>query len=155
MIPLTLSQVLDAIREDTLDILWQKFAALRLTSASEDLSLYIFSLEEPEQIVALRLCLLVHASTNGKEIPKVLQLQAACTSIKQDTLVIAGTGFGKTHIMALLMLLEKSSSNSIIITITPTMRLQTTQVRRIFYSLHPTNFHFSSKLIQRSTKYQP
>ncbi|KAE9386281.1 hypothetical protein BT96DRAFT_544948, partial [Gymnopus androsaceus JB14] len=126
--PLTLSQHLDIIRNDSFTELWRKFAdSVQPNLKDNNLSLFIMDLDDSEQVIALRLCLLVYTITNGKEIPKELQLKAALASIDRDTLVIAGTGFGKTHIMALLQLLEKSNSNRVFITISPLKRLQETQ----------------------------
>ena len=88
---------------------------------------YIFTLDVEEQIVALRLCLLVYYATHGQEIPKKLQLQAALACLKTDSLVVAGTGFGKTHIMALVILYH-DDPNRLSITISPLNRLQKTQV---------------------------
>ncbi|KAE9394130.1 hypothetical protein BT96DRAFT_943437 [Gymnopus androsaceus JB14] len=119
--PLMLSQHLDVIRNDSFTELWRKFADT-LQPTNNDLSLFIIGLDEPEQMTALQLCLLVFTVMSGKEVPKELQ-----ASIDQDTLVIAGTGFGKTHIIALLQLLENSDSISVYITISPLKRLQDTQ----------------------------
>lgn len=136
--PLTLSQHLD----DSFTELWRKFAdSVQPNLKDNNLSLFIMDLDDSEQVIALRLCLLVYTITNGKEIPKELQLKAALASIDRDTLVIAGTGFGKTHIMALLQLLEKSNSNRVFITISPLKRLQETQVR--FISFHQRLFHWT------------
>lgn len=138
--PLTLPHYLDGIRNNSYTELWRKFA-VTLQFTNNDLSLFIIGLDESEQVIALRLCLLVFTVTNGKEIPKQSQLKAALASIEQDTLVIAGTGFGKTHIMALLQLLENSDSTRVFITIPPLKRLQETQVRPILLNQNILNEH--------------
>ncbi|KAF9058402.1 hypothetical protein BDP27DRAFT_1432863 [Rhodocollybia butyracea] len=70
----------------------------------------------------------MYYASHGAEIPKQFQLQAALASKIGNSLVVAGTGFGKTHIIALLMLLEKSDSTQVFITISPLKRLQAMQV---------------------------
>lgn len=131
--PLTVEQELENVRHDSLDVLKKKFATMQCTTQNAAPHLYITALPESEQTVGLRICLLVYYVTKGQEIPKLLQVQATIASIARNTLVVAGTGFGKTQIMAALMLLEKSSSQRVFITISPLNRLQVTQVRRASY----------------------
>lgn len=73
---------LDQNRNNNFDVLWQKFAALQLTARGSSLSLFLLGLDESNQMIALRLCLLVYKLTKGQEIPKELQLEAALASIK-------------------------------------------------------------------------
>ncbi|KAF9063537.1 hypothetical protein BDP27DRAFT_1426790 [Rhodocollybia butyracea] len=74
----------------------------------------------------------MYYASHGAEIPKQFQLQAALASKRGNSLVVAGTGFGKMHIMALLMLLEKSDSTRVFITISPLKRLQAMQACNLF-----------------------
>lgn len=70
--PLTLPQYLDGIRNNSYPELWRKLA-VTLQFTNNDLSLFIIGLDESEQVIALRLCLLVFTVTNGKEISKESQ----------------------------------------------------------------------------------
>lgn len=127
--PLTVQEELENVRRDSLDDLKWKFATMQCTTQNAAPHLYINDLPESEQTIALRICLLIYYVTKGQEIPKLLQVQAAVASVGQNTLVVAGTGFGKTQIMAAVMLLERSSSRRVFITISPLNRLQVSQVR--------------------------
>ena len=126
--PLTCSEAMDLIRDASFDTLCCEFSVMQHGNGGKAPLMYILTLAESKQIIALKLCILVYYATRGKEIPKELQLRAAIASIERNSLVVATTGFGKTHIMALLILLEKSMSNKIFITISPLKRLQVTQV---------------------------
>lgn len=128
--PLTIQEELENVRHDSLNDLIRKFATMQCTTRNAAPHLYITdALPESKQTVALRICLLIYYVTKGQEIPKLLQVQAALASVEQNALVVAGTGFGKTQIMAAVMLLERASSHRIFITISPLNRLQVTQVR--------------------------
>jgi hypothetical protein len=128
--PQTLPQFLDIIREESFDELLIRHKSIEKGNRGRIPFMYIISLANMDrQTIALRMCLLVYYTTKGVEVPKILQLQAALESISRNTLVTASTGFGKTHIMALLMLLEKTTSTRVFITLSPLKRLQVTQVR--------------------------
>lgn len=128
MYPLTCYEAMDRIRDAPLETLRDEFSLMQHGNGDKAPLTYILTLVESEQIIAYKLCLLVYFVTRGKEIPKELQLKAAIASIERNSLVVATTGFGKTHIMALLILLERSTSSKVFITISPLKRLQTTQV---------------------------
>ncbi|KAF9051246.1 hypothetical protein BDP27DRAFT_1433914 [Rhodocollybia butyracea] len=127
--PQTLLQFLDIIRDENFEELLVRLKVIKNGNRGRIPFMFIISLPNMDrQITALRMCLLVYYTTKGAEVPKILQLHAALESISRNTLVTASTGFGKTHIMALLMLLEKSTSTRIFITLSPLKRLQITQV---------------------------
>eukprot|EP00918_Siedleckia_nematoides_P076063 GHVU01166399.1.p1 GENE.GHVU01166399.1~~GHVU01166399.1.p1 ORF type:complete len:154 (-),score=9.33 GHVU01166399.1:423-884(-) len=137
--PIELDQYLDETRGDDWMKMGLKYAKIDQNIRSKFPLHWILSLALPtddddsepskEQILAIRLSLLVYHTTKGREIPKIFQLEAALASIQQNSLIVAGTGSGKTHIMALLMLLEHSDSTRVFVTISPLKRLQATQVR--------------------------
>ncbi|KAE9385356.1 hypothetical protein BT96DRAFT_949900 [Gymnopus androsaceus JB14] len=89
--PLRVSQELDIVRDDSIDVLLKKFDILQCNTGNKAPLDYILSLAESEQIVAFKLCILVYYVTAGKEVPKQLQLQATLHSIEHDSLVVAGT----------------------------------------------------------------
>ncbi|KAF9073941.1 hypothetical protein BDP27DRAFT_1399857 [Rhodocollybia butyracea] len=135
--PCDLWQFLNEIRRDDWAQLGIKYATMDPHTRLRFPIHFILSLAplddggtEPtkDQILLLRLCLLAFYATRGLEVPKIIQLQATLVSNRQNSLVVASTGFGKKHIMALLMLLETSDSTRIFITISPLKRLQATQV---------------------------
>ncbi|KAE9399833.1 hypothetical protein BT96DRAFT_993632 [Gymnopus androsaceus JB14] len=108
---------MDLIRDASFDTLCCELSVMQHGNGGKAPLMYILTLAESKQIIALKLCILVYYPTRGKDIPKELQLRAAIASIERNLLVVATTGFGRTHIMALLILLEKSTSNKIFITI--------------------------------------
>ena len=112
------------VRTDNLRTLFTK---LDLIDKSRVPLEYLFTLDVDEQVIAIRLCLLVYHATHGKEIPKELQFQAALACLKTDSLIVAGTGFGKTHIMA-LVILYNDNPKQLSLTVSPLNRLQITQV---------------------------
>ncbi|KAK7460975.1 hypothetical protein VKT23_008903 [Stygiomarasmius scandens] len=122
--PQTLQQAMISVRADCLEELFRKLSLIQPFDRVP--TEYLFTLDISDQIIAIRLCILVYYATKGQEVPKKIQLEAALASIKADSLIVAATGFGKTHIMALVMLLEDSPSR-LTITISPLTRLQTTQ----------------------------
>ncbi|KAF9069374.1 hypothetical protein BDP27DRAFT_1363368 [Rhodocollybia butyracea] len=149
--PLELSQALDELREDNWAQLGVKYAAIEISQHVKIPLHFILSLapndggNEPtnDQTLAVRLSLLAFYATRGHEIPNIFQLQAALASITRNSLIVAGTGFGKTHIMALLMLLEKSDSKNVFITVSPLKRLQVTQVASFLlkYGIHTVSIN--------------
>ncbi|KAF5311724.1 hypothetical protein D9611_009450 [Ephemerocybe angulata] len=76
----------------------------------------------------IRLCLLVWIASQFTQIPKLLQLKASLAFLhKKDSLLYAGTGFGKTLIIVMANILENASSKAVTITISPLKRLQQSQ----------------------------
>ncbi|KAF9070721.1 hypothetical protein BDP27DRAFT_1362390 [Rhodocollybia butyracea] len=134
--PFELCYALDEIRRDNWAQLGIKYTTIETYARARFPLHWILSLAlmdegaEPteDQILAIQLCLLVFYTMRGQEVPKILQLKAALVSVQRNSLVVAGTGFGKTHIMALLMLLENSELTKVFITISALKRLQATQV---------------------------
>lgn len=89
---------------------------------------YICSLPKDQQLICYHFILLVFLVTYGWEAPREVQLCAALASYEcRDCVVIAGTGSGKTLIIALLILID-NLSDGITITVSPLKRLQLTQV---------------------------
>ncbi|KAK0240631.1 P-loop containing nucleoside triphosphate hydrolase protein [Armillaria nabsnona] len=90
-------------------------------------SLYISTLTNSQQTICCRFFLLAYFVTGGREAPREMQLRAALATYEnRDSAVIAGTGSGKTLIIALLILSDKPSDGTTI-TISPLKRLQVTQ----------------------------
>ncbi len=89
---------------------------------------YILLFPIEKRVVLYRFCLLAYYATGGAEVPRENQLKAALASYEgQDSLVIAGTGSGKTLVIALLLLIN-SVPDRVSITVSPLKRLQVTQV---------------------------
>ncbi|RXW18371.1 hypothetical protein EST38_g7483 [Candolleomyces aberdarensis] len=89
---------------------------------------YLSSLSAAENNFCLRVILLVWIASNFTQIPKAAQLTASLAFLyKKDSLLQAGTGFGKTLLIVIALLLENPEDNSIVITISPLKRLQQTQ----------------------------
>ncbi|KII95827.1 hypothetical protein PLICRDRAFT_26163 [Plicaturopsis crispa FD-325 SS-3] len=96
---------------------------LALAPSSEFLS--TLSLEQ--QLDCWRACLLVYSASGQKIVPRDFQLKAAMPCLRGvDSVVVAGTGTGKTLIAAIpLLLLPKTIS----IMISPLKRLQSSHVK--------------------------
>jgi len=119
---------------------------------------FLNSLTLPERTTCLRACTMLFKVTNGK-IPRQFQLEATLATIsKRDSIVIAGTGAGKTVCILLPLLL---SPDRISIMISPLKRLQINQVSKNvlsgFYSIDFDSDRFSSSrnlefTLSRSTK---
>ncbi|KAK0434245.1 P-loop containing nucleoside triphosphate hydrolase protein [Armillaria borealis] len=89
---------------------------------------YFFQLPRSECLIVSKLFLLGWYATHGTQAARGLQLKAALASYQnQDSLVIAGTGSGKTFIIALLLLID-GSPDGLSLTISPLKRLQKAQV---------------------------
>ena len=85
------------------------------------------SYSDEKLAIGLRACLAVWATSGKRIVPNNFQLTAAISLISgQDTLVDAGTGYGKTLCMIIPCLLDSPGSISIIIS--PLKRLQAVQV---------------------------
>ncbi|RXW12964.1 hypothetical protein EST38_g12890 [Candolleomyces aberdarensis] len=81
-----------------------------------------------EEPFCLRLCLLVWIASEQTQVPKGLQLKAALAFLHQkDSLLCAGTGFGKTMMIVMAVLMNKPEDESVVIAISPLKRLQTSQ----------------------------
>ncbi len=79
-----------------------------------------------DQNLAVELFLLLDRASQGQKSPRVFQLEAAIAIIRgRDTIVRAGTGYGKTLIMVLVLLY---CENEAAVTIVPLNCLQTTLV---------------------------
>jgi ATP-dependent helicase YprA (DUF1998 family) len=88
---------------------------------------YLATLSDNAKVDALRACLIIWVLTRGAVVPRVFQLQASLAMLQQrDSIIMAGTGSGKTLCLLIPMLLRPGS---ISITISPLKRLQTSQVR--------------------------
>ncbi|SJL16065.1 uncharacterized protein ARMOST_19581 [Armillaria ostoyae] len=88
---------------------------------------YILPFPIEKRVVLYWFCLLAYYATGGAEVPHENQLKAALASYEgQDSLVIAGTGSGKTLVIALLLLIN-AVPERISITVSPLKRLQITQ----------------------------
>ncbi|PBK66853.1 hypothetical protein ARMSODRAFT_1021264 [Armillaria solidipes] len=123
--PLTMLESLRTIRNalcDDLEAQIQHIPTELLPSST-----FFASLNDQDRTTAFRFCLLAWYSTHGTEVPRELQLRAALSAVEQDSLLIAGTGSGKTHVMALLILLNDDEKR-VVVTISPLKRLQVTQV---------------------------
>ena len=85
------------------------------------------SYSDEKLAIGLRACLAVWATSGKSIVPNNFQLTAAISLISgQDTLVDAGTGYGKTLCMIIPCLLDSPGLISIIIS--PLKRLQAVQV---------------------------
>ena len=85
------------------------------------------SYSDEKLAIGLRACLAVWATSGKRIVPNNFQLTAAISLISgQDTLVDAGTGYGKTLCMIIPCLLDSPGLISIIIS--PLKRLQAVQV---------------------------
>lgn len=75
-----------------------------------------------------RLSLLVWVASGYTQVPKTLQLKAALAFLyEKDSLLIAGTGFGKTMLVVMAVLLADPDDEMKFITVTPLKRLQESQ----------------------------
>lgn len=87
---------------------------------------YLQSLLCEDLVLCLRACLLVYTITRAKFIPRDFQLEASLETVRgRDSVIIAGTGSGKTLCILIPLLLDPVS---ISITISPLKRLQMMQV---------------------------
>lgn len=99
----------------------------------ETLLVYIATLSAHDQAVALRATLLLQVVSQKSKIPRTMQLECVrAIMARQDSLVTAGTGSGKTIAMLLAVLLDPLS---ITLVVSPLIRLQINQV-----SLFPLYF---------------
>jgi hypothetical protein len=89
---------------------------------------FLHALSEVERTDVFRACLLVFKLSRGAVVPRVFQLQAALASLAgQDSVIVAGTGSGKTLCIIIPLLLRPAVIG---ITVSPLKRLQITQVRK-------------------------
>ena len=88
---------------------------------------YVATLTKHEKTDALQACLMVALIIHFTIIPRPFQLQASLSILnRQDSIITAGTGSGKTLCLLIPISLRP---NSISITISPLKQLQVTQVR--------------------------
>ncbi|KAF6757870.1 hypothetical protein DFP72DRAFT_758569, partial [Ephemerocybe angulata] len=67
-----------------------------------------------------RLCILVWIASDFRQVPKALQLKAGLAFLhKKNSLLYAGTGFGKTMLIVMGHLLEDPGTCGVIIIISP------------------------------------
>ncbi|KAF9044154.1 hypothetical protein BJ165DRAFT_183243 [Panaeolus papilionaceus] len=90
---------------------------------------YINSLTPEERVFCHRASLVCWYATSKTQVPRKMQLRTMVAEIfhKNDVLVSAGTGSGKTLPVALAVLLQDPDDHRITITVSPLKRLQSTQ----------------------------
>ena len=87
---------------------------------------FLDTLDEKDKTICYRATLLCY--TVCKQVPKEMQLRTLLADVnRKDCLVSAGTGSGKTLPIALKILLDDPTKNSISLTLSPYKRLQKTQ----------------------------
>ncbi|KAF8166050.1 P-loop containing nucleoside triphosphate hydrolase protein [Pholiota molesta] len=90
---------------------------------------YLAEIDDNERVICLRASLICWKVTQGKQVPRKMQLQAILADrLNQDSLVSAGTGSGKTLPIAINILLDDPANSPITLTISPLTRLQSSQV---------------------------
>lgn len=90
---------------------------------------WIDSLDLDQHLDTLRACLLVFSVTDGRVFPRQFQLEAGLAAYQgKNSIVIAGTGSGKTLSMAIPLLMNPTAVGIII---SPLKRLQSTQAREL------------------------
>ncbi|KII90888.1 hypothetical protein PLICRDRAFT_158307 [Plicaturopsis crispa FD-325 SS-3] len=122
---MVLDRTLKAIRDlsDT-DMMLEALAELPFEHEPDEELLK--TLSPQQQNDCWRACLLVHAVTDRKLVPRTFQLEAAMPTLRnEDSVVIAGTGSGKTLIAAIPCLLHPEAISFIV---SPLKRLQSAQV---------------------------
>lgn len=116
--------LVDGIRRTPEDVLIQSASTFL---SDQLLGEYLESLNHEDKLEAIRACMIVWVVTEGRVIPHAFQLKASLAMLhQQDSVIIAGTGSGKTLCLFIPLLL---SPKSISVTISPLKRLQLTQVR--------------------------
>jgi hypothetical protein len=89
---------------------------------------FLDSLDENDKTTCRRAMAICYCVTEGKIIPREMQLRAVLADRHgQDSLIAAGTGSGKTLPMALNILLDDPAMQFTTITLSPLKRLQATQ----------------------------
>ena len=117
--------VLRIIREAGIDSL-EEYAQCFFPTQYDDLSPFLSTLNTADHLT----CLLLFRAANRK-VPRQFQLESMLATMSQhDSIIIAGTGSGKTICMILPLLLDPES---ISIVISPLKRLQINQVCLIFF----------------------
>jgi superfamily II DNA helicase RecQ len=87
---------------------------------------FMAKLDDSERDTVYKCCLLLSAVTNGKKIPREFQLEATLALLaRQDSLIHAATGSGKTLCMVLPALLD---ATVVSLVVSPLKRLQVLQV---------------------------
>jgi hypothetical protein len=99
---------------------------------------FLLTLEIPIRLVAFQFCLSCWLVTQC-QVPREVQLKSALSVyFKDSTLLVAGTGFGKTLVVILLLLVQEPGRSTIMIS--PFKRLQLTQVRKYFLWLRISKY---------------
>jgi Lhr-like helicase len=121
--------VLRIIREAELRDL-EEYSCCFFPAQYDNLDVFLNSLNESDRSTCLRACLLFFRVTNGK-VPRQFQLESTLAVMSgRDSVIIAGTGSGKTVCMMLPLLLDPGS---ISVVISPLKRLQMNQVRSMYF----------------------
>jgi ATP-dependent helicase YprA (DUF1998 family) len=91
-------------------------------------ALFLDSLLASDYYICLRACLLLFSVTRAKIVPRQYQLEATLETVHgQDSVVVAGTGQGKTMCTVLPLLLDPVGVS---VSVSPLKRLQLMQVSR-------------------------
>jgi len=102
-LPQTLDSRLKTIRECSLETLESILSNLSLTNRLP--AAYLSQLDEVDQTICFRATLLCYFVTQGTQVPCEMQLKAIVADKKgEDSLIVAGTGSGKTLPVALNIL---------------------------------------------------
>ncbi|KAJ3550829.1 hypothetical protein NMY22_g203 [Coprinellus aureogranulatus] len=89
---------------------------------------YLEKLEERERVFSLRVCILVWIASEETIIPKPGQLELVlCFLYDRNSILVAGTCFGKTLTIIIAILLEDPADGTVTLVISPLKRLQKTQ----------------------------
>ena len=89
---------------------------------------YLRGLEELDRIICLRVSLVCWAVTQGRMVPREMQLRSILADQRgRDSLISAGTGSGKTLPIALCTLLDDPAKKRVTIVVSPLKRLQKSQ----------------------------
>ena len=89
---------------------------------------YLNSLSADDKTVCLWAIMICWVMSKMTMVPREMQLRVVLADVHvKDALVVAGTGSGKTLLIALCILLDDPTANYLSITIYPLKRLQVTQ----------------------------
>ncbi|KAK7051030.1 hypothetical protein VNI00_005142 [Paramarasmius palmivorus] len=88
---------------------------------------YISTLQDDNLALALKAIIIGYLITDGREISRELQVDAVRMSYEKDSAVFAGTGSGKTLIIAILIWM--TGDRKVCFTVSPLKRLQSTQAK--------------------------
>ncbi|PPQ81297.1 hypothetical protein CVT24_009899 [Panaeolus cyanescens] len=126
--PATLQERLKKLREMSLTSLEELVLVLGSDFEARLPRNYLMSLDDKDREICLRACLVCYSVTGASQVPRQMQLQVVISNQHgKDCLVSAGTGSGKTLPIALNILLDDDSKQTVTITFSPLKRLQVTQ----------------------------